>query len=29
LQYGIAMPVALSGGPSVGMIFQLGVRFGK
>lgn len=29
LQYGIAMPVALSRGPSVGVIFQLGVRFGK
>jgi hypothetical protein len=29
LQYGVAMPVALSHGPSLGVIFQLGVRFGK
>jgi hypothetical protein len=29
LQYGLAMPVALSRGPSVGVILQLGVRFGK
>jgi hypothetical protein len=29
LQYGIAVPMALSRGPSVGVILQLGVRFGK
>ena len=29
LQYGVAMPVALSRGPSVGLILQFGVRFGK
>jgi len=29
LQYGIAMPVALSSGPSVGLILQVGIRFGK
>jgi hypothetical protein len=29
LQYGVALPVALSSGPSVGVILQLGVRFGK
>jgi hypothetical protein len=29
LQYGIAMPVALSSGPSIGLILQVGVRFGK
>lgn len=29
LQYGIAMPVALSRGPSVGFVLQVGVRFGK
>jgi hypothetical protein len=28
-QYGIALPVALSSGPSVGVILQLGVRFGQ
>jgi len=29
LQYGIAMPVALSHGPSIGLILQVGLRFGK
>lgn len=29
LQYGIAMPLAVSHGPSVGLILQVGVRFGK
>lgn len=29
LQYGIAMPLALSHGPSVGVILQVGLRFGN